>query len=80
MNATGQRLNQALLLRLPTHGPQSAALRTLGFEIVTAEGRQAHVWFSETDPIRSLSGAALTDALLDKIGRESTAPRPKPEH
>lgn len=47
-------------------------LEEFGFDIVTADGRQVHVWFSEDDPIRKLSGDALSKALLEKLRNEST--------
>jgi hypothetical protein len=47
-------------------------MEEFGFDITTAEGGQVHVWFSETDPIRKLSGDPLSRALLDKIKKESS--------
>jgi hypothetical protein len=47
-------------------------MEEFGFDITTAEGRQVHVWFSETDPIRKLSGEALPKALTEKIRKESS--------
>ena len=44
-------------------------MEEFGFEVVTSDGRQLHVWFSETDPIRKLSGQALTKALLEKTSK-----------
>ena len=46
-------------------------MEEFGFDITTAEGRQVHVWFGETDPIRKLSGDALSKALIEKIRKES---------
>ncbi len=42
-------------------------LEEFGFEVLTAEGQQLHVWFSETDPLRKLSGQALSKELLQRI-------------
>jgi hypothetical protein len=47
-------------------------MEEFGFDITTAEGRQVHVWFSETDPIRKLSREALSKALAEKIRKESS--------
>jgi hypothetical protein len=47
-------------------------MEEFGFDILTADGRQAHVWFSETDPIRKLSGEALSKALIEKVRKESS--------
>ncbi len=47
-------------------------MEEFGFDITTTEGRQVHVWFSEDDPIRKLSGEALSKALLEKIRKESS--------
>ena len=48
-------------------GNADVTMEEFGFEVVTSEGRQLHVWFSEADPIRRLSGEALTKALLEKL-------------
>jgi hypothetical protein len=42
-------------------------MEEFGFEVLNSDGRQLHVWFSETDPVRKLSGKALTSALQDKL-------------
>src|SRR5258708_15615002 len=47
-------------------------LEEFGFDIVTTEGRQVHVWFSEDDPIRKLSGEALSKVLLEKLRKGSS--------
>ncbi len=47
-------------------------MEEFGFDILTSEGRSVHVWFGERDPIRKLSGEALSTALLDKIKKESS--------
>ncbi|HWQ91569.1 MAG TPA: hypothetical protein VN673_07845 [Clostridia bacterium] len=47
-------------------------MEEFGFDVTTQEGRQVHVWFSETDPIRKLSGEALSRALIEKIRKESS--------
>lgn len=47
-------------------------LEEFGFDITTTEDGQVHVWFSEDDPIRKLSGEALSKALLEKIRKESS--------
>jgi len=44
-------------------------MEEFGFDIVTADGRQLKVWFDEKDPIRKLSGDALSKALLEKINK-----------
>ena len=48
------------------------SLEEFGFDIVTADGRRIHMWFSEDDPARKLTGEALSKALLEKIRNEST--------
>jgi hypothetical protein len=47
-------------------------MEEFGFDILIAEGRQVHVWFDEREPIRKLSGEALSKALLEKIRKQSS--------
>ncbi|HWQ90236.1 MAG TPA: hypothetical protein VN673_01100 [Clostridia bacterium] len=47
-------------------------MEEFGFDVTTGEGHQVHVWFSETDPVRKLSGGALSKALQHKIKKEAS--------
>ena len=42
-------------------------LEEFGFDILTADSRPLKVWFGEQDPIRSLSGEALSKALRERV-------------
>ena len=53
-------------------GNADITMEEFGFEVVTSDGRQLHVGFSETDPVRKLSGEALTKALLEKMSKLSS--------
>ena len=48
-------------------------MEEFGFDISTASGRTLHIWFSEDDPIRGLSGGRLTKALTERIEKEAAS-------
>ena len=53
-------------------------MEEFGFDVLTG-GRQVPVWFDEDDPVRKLSGDALSNALLQKISTElSNTPQGEP--
>jgi hypothetical protein len=47
-------------------------LEEFGFDIRTSEGREVHLGFSETDPIREMSGEKLSRALSEKIQKQAS--------
>ena len=47
-------------------------MEEFGFDVGTTTGQTLHVWFSEDDPIRGLTGDRLTKALIERIGKESS--------
>jgi hypothetical protein len=48
-------------------------MEEFGFNILTSEGDPVNLYFGEQDPIRKLSGKALSKALLEKIKKESSS-------
>lgn len=43
------------------------SLEEFGYDITTSDGRAVHLNFSETDPLRDVTGQQLTDGLLARI-------------
>lgn len=54
-------------------------MEEFGFDISTASGRTLHIWFSEDEPIRGLSGDRLTKALTERIEKEAASQAASPQ-
>lgn len=52
------------------HCNADVTLEEFEFRIVIASGDKVHLYFGETDPVRKLSGQALSERLREIIERE----------
>ncbi|MEM9018430.1 MAG: hypothetical protein AAGC68_15555 [Verrucomicrobiota bacterium] len=56
-------------------GTKDVIFEEFHFDVAISGGDPVELWFHESDPIRKLSGKALTKALRKKIAYEVPGPR-----